>query len=213
MTGSSIVGVGAAFKYRNAELRRGADLEHLLPVVVPDERIFTAGPQLLSVFAHRPKMLPHEVTVRLGSNQLSARDWGRSLTATRVCESRHYVTAGRAPLGEPALHPAILAEFWRDSPTPRVRNRPRVAARRHTGLQSQRMPRRTRVVTWNGKDIPPELLELPAGRYVAEPVEEEAPVLTPEEEAGIETALESYRQGRVVYAKRARQIIDAALGH
>jgi len=37
-------------------------------------------------------------------------------------------------------------------------------------------------------------------------------VLSPEEEAGIEAALESYRQGRVVDAKRARQIIDAALG-
>ena len=73
------------------------------------------------------------------------------------------------------------------------------------------MPRRTRVVTWNGKDVPPEFLELPIGRYVVEPVEE-APVLTLEEEAGIEAALESYRQGRVVYAKRARQIIDAALG-
>jgi hypothetical protein len=74
------------------------------------------------------------------------------------------------------------------------------------------MPRRTRVVTWNGKDIPPELLELPPGRYVVEPVEEEAPVLTLEEEAGIEAALESYRQSRVVDAKRAREIIDAALG-
>lgn len=72
------------------------------------------------------------------------------------------------------------------------------------------MPRRTRVVTWNGKDVPPEFLELATGRYVVEPVEE-APVLTPEEEAGIEAALESYRQGRVVHAKRARQIIDAAL--
>lgn len=73
------------------------------------------------------------------------------------------------------------------------------------------MPRRTRVITWNGKDLPPEFLELPAGRYVVEPVEE-APVLTPEEEAGIEAALESYRQSRVVDAKRARAIIDAALG-
>ena len=72
-------------------------------------------------------------------------------------------------------------------------------------------PRRTRVVTWNGKDVPPEFLELPTGRYVVEPVEE-APVLTPEEEAGIEAALESYHQGRVVCAKRAKAIIDAALG-
>jgi hypothetical protein len=50
------------------------------------------------------------------------------------------------------------------------------------------------------------------GRYVVEAVEDEAPALTPEEEAGIEAALESYRQGRVVDSKRAREIIDAALG-
>jgi hypothetical protein len=74
------------------------------------------------------------------------------------------------------------------------------------------MPRRVRVLTWNGKDIPAELRNLPAGRYVVEPVDEEAPTLSPEEEAGIEAALESYRQGRVVDAKRAREIIDAALG-
>ena len=49
-----------------------------------------------------------------------------------------------------------------------------------------------RVVTWNGKDVPPELRELPAGRYVVEAVEDEAPALSPEEEAGIEAALESY---------------------
>ena len=74
------------------------------------------------------------------------------------------------------------------------------------------MPRRARVVTWNGKDVPRELRDLPAGRYVIEPIEEEAPALTPEEDAGIEVALESYRQGRVVEASRAREIIDAALG-
>jgi hypothetical protein len=74
------------------------------------------------------------------------------------------------------------------------------------------MPRRARTLTWNGKDIPPELHELPAGRYVVEPVEDEAPKLSAEEEAGIEAALESYRQGRVIDAKRAREIIDAALG-
>jgi hypothetical protein len=75
-----------------------------------------------------------------------------------------------------------------------------------------RMRRRARVMTWNGKDVPPELRELPAVRYVVEALEDEAPALTPEEEAGIEAALESYPQGRVVDAKRARQIIDAALG-
>lgn len=73
------------------------------------------------------------------------------------------------------------------------------------------MTRPARVVTWNGKDVPTELRELPAGRYVVEAVDE-APALLPEEEVGIETALESYRQGRVVDARRAREIIDAALG-
>jgi hypothetical protein len=67
-------------------------------------------------------------------------------------------------------------------------------------------------VTWNGEDLPSELRELPAGRYVVEAVEAEAPALSAEEEAGIEAALESYRQGRVVDSKRAREIIDAALG-
>jgi hypothetical protein len=44
---------------------------------------------------------------------------------------------------------------------------------------------------------------------VVEAVDEEAPTLSPEEEAGIEAALESYRQGRVVDAKRAREIAAA----
>jgi hypothetical protein len=74
------------------------------------------------------------------------------------------------------------------------------------------MRQRARVVTWNGNDLPAELRDLPAGRYVVEAIDDEAPVLSAEEEAGIESALESYRQGRVVDASRARQIIDAALG-
>ena len=76
----------------------------------------------------------------------------------------------------------------------------------------ERMPRTARVVTWNGRDVPAELRELPAGRYVVEAIDDDAPALSPDEEAGIEAALESYRQGRIVDAKRARQIIDAALG-
>ena len=75
------------------------------------------------------------------------------------------------------------------------------------------MPRSARVVTWNGKDVPSELRDLPAGRYVVEAVDDEAPTLSPEEEAGLETALESYRQGRIIDAAQARRIIDAALGH
>jgi hypothetical protein len=69
---------------------------------------------------------------------------------------------------------------------------------------------RTRVLNWNGKDVPPELRKLPAGRYAVEPVDE-APSLSEDEEAGIEAALASYKQGRVVDARRAREIIDAAL--
>ena len=74
------------------------------------------------------------------------------------------------------------------------------------------MPRTARVVTWNGKDVPAELRELPAGRYVVEAIDDDAPALSADEEAGIEAALESFRQSRVVDATRARQIIDAALG-
>ena len=67
-------------------------------------------------------------------------------------------------------------------------------------------------MNWNGKDLAPEMRELPVGRDVVEAVDSEAPPLSRDEEAGIEAALESYRRGRVVDAKRAREIIDAALG-
>ncbi len=72
------------------------------------------------------------------------------------------------------------------------------------------MKRRALILTWNGKDLPPELRELPAGSYVVMAVEDAAPELSVEEEAGIDAALESYREGRVVDAERAREIIDAA---
>ena len=80
------------------------------------------------------------------------------------------------------------------------------------GEDAPEKARTAKVVRWNGTDIPAELRELPVGRYVIEPIEAESPALSSEEEAGIEATLESYRQGRVVDAKRARQIIDAALG-
>ncbi len=73
------------------------------------------------------------------------------------------------------------------------------------------MARRTRLVYWNAKDLPAGFRNLPAGRYLVEAVDGETPVLEPDEEAGIEAALESYRRGRVVDAKRAREIVDAAL--
>jgi hypothetical protein len=71
------------------------------------------------------------------------------------------------------------------------------------------MTRRARVVSWHSKAVPPEL---PAGRCVVDAAEDDASGLSTDEETGIEAALESYRQGRVVDAKRARQIIEAALG-
>jgi hypothetical protein len=73
------------------------------------------------------------------------------------------------------------------------------------------MPRRARILTWNGRDVPAELLDLPAGRYLVVPMDENAPALSLEEEAGIEAALESYRQGRVIDAERAREIFDAVV--
>lgn len=66
-------------------------------------------------------------------------------------------------------------------------------------------------MNWNGTDVPPELRELPVGRYVVEAFDEDARALSAEEDAGIEAALESYSQGRVVDATRARAMIDAAL--
>lgn len=78
-------------------------------------------------------------------------------------------------------------------------------------LRIMRIRRRTAFVTCNGKDLPPEFDDLPPGRYLVEAVDDEAPSLSPEEEVGIEVALESYGHGRVVDARRAREIIDAAL--
>jgi hypothetical protein len=66
------------------------------------------------------------------------------------------------------------------------------------------------VVRWNGKELPEELRSLPAGRYVVEPIDD-LPPLTPEEEAGIEAALDSLRRGEGVEASDARRRIDAAI--
>ena len=74
------------------------------------------------------------------------------------------------------------------------------------------MARLARIVTENGKDLSREFCDLPAGRYAVELVDDEAPTLTPEEEAGIDAALESYGAGRVVDAIQVRKVIDAALG-
>ena len=48
------------------------------------------------------------------------------------------------------------------------------------------MARGTPLINWNGKDLPPEFLDLPAGCYLVEPANYQVPVLLPDEEAGIE---------------------------
>ena len=68
----------------------------------------------------------------------------------------------------------------------------------------------SRVLKWNGQDVPEELRSLPAGRYVVESVDE-APTLTPEEEAGLVEALEAIDRGEGESAKKVRQAIDRAL--
>ena len=68
----------------------------------------------------------------------------------------------------------------------------------------------TRVVDWNGKDVPDGLRSLPPGRYVVEPVEE-APPLTPDEEEGIRQAIRSLEAGQGRSLVQVRNTITAAL--
>jgi hypothetical protein len=68
----------------------------------------------------------------------------------------------------------------------------------------------SRVLTWNGKDLPAELRGLPAGRYVVESVDA-APALTEEEDEGLRQALDSLRAGRGRSVEQVRQRIDAIL--
>lgn len=67
-----------------------------------------------------------------------------------------------------------------------------------------------RVLTWNGKDLPTELRELPAGRYLVEAVDD-PPALTEEEDAGLRQALASLHAGKGRSADQVRQRIDALL--
>lgn len=67
-----------------------------------------------------------------------------------------------------------------------------------------------RVLHWNGKDVPEELRELPAGAYVVEAVDK-APPLTSDEERGLEQALASLRAGKGRSVEQVRQTFDQAL--
>lgn len=66
------------------------------------------------------------------------------------------------------------------------------------------------VLKWDGTKLPEEMRSLPAGRYVVEPVDD-APALTPEEEAGLEQALASLARGQGIEATEARARIESAL--
>ena len=66
------------------------------------------------------------------------------------------------------------------------------------------------VLTWNGTDLPEELRELPAGRYLVEAVDE-VPALTEEEDSGLRQALASLRAGKGRSVEQVRQRVDALL--
>ena len=75
------------------------------------------------------------------------------------------------------------------------------------------------VLNWNGEALPDEIRErmpeelqrLPPGRYVLESIDE-VPELTDDQEAGIQAALESVRQGKSVSLEAAKARIDRLLG-
>jgi hypothetical protein len=67
-----------------------------------------------------------------------------------------------------------------------------------------------RVVHWNGHDLPDELSELPAGRYVLEPVDD-VPELTADEEDGLIAALTSLRAGKGRSPEDVRVAVSRAL--
>lgn len=52
-------------------------------------------------------------------------------------------------------------------------------------------------LTWNGTDLPAELRDLPAGRYVITGVGDTAP-LTPEEEEAVRLGLEQADRGELL---------------
>jgi hypothetical protein len=69
----------------------------------------------------------------------------------------------------------------------------------------------TRVLHWNGKDLPDELRELPAGSYIV--AEYQPADLTPEEEAEIEVGLDEIDRGETVSADEVHASIDEMLRH
>lgn len=72
------------------------------------------------------------------------------------------------------------------------------------------VPPMSRVLHWNGIDLPEELRDLPAGRYVVESVDE-VPELTDDEEEGIRHALASLRSGNGRTLDQVRESIASVL--
>ena len=66
------------------------------------------------------------------------------------------------------------------------------------------------IVRWNGTDLPKELRNLPAGRYIVEPIDD-IPPLTLEEEVGLELAIDELAHGGGVDDVDARRRIIAPL--
>jgi hypothetical protein len=102
------------------------------------------------------------------------------------------------------MHPILLSRFRRrcNEAAPAV---PAV-------LPLPQMARRAFVVDWNGKDLPSELRELPAGRYVIEANDDvESATFSDDEERGIELALAQYRRGETVDLAQARKLFDSLL--
>jgi len=67
----------------------------------------------------------------------------------------------------------------------------------------------SRVLDWDGKNIPDELRRLPPGRYVLEPFDEVA--LTPDEEEGIRKALASLETGKGLSQQQVQRKVTSAL--
>ncbi len=68
----------------------------------------------------------------------------------------------------------------------------------------------SRVLNWNGRDVPEELRGLPAGRYVVQSLDE-ATELTEHEEQGLRQALSSLRSGDGLSIDEVRATVDTAL--
>ena len=66
-----------------------------------------------------------------------------------------------------------------------------------------------RAMHWNGKEIPEELRALPVGTYVVEV--DRVPLLTAEEEAGLNAALDSLQAGQVRSLAQVHETIAAIL--